>query len=53
LHINQRLSIKAYNRGGQNCSEYEAHIVKPMLQRAATYKSENKNLFAIYAFVTL
>jgi len=52
LHVNQRLSIKAYNSGGQNCSKYEPHIVKPMLQ-AATYKSENKNLFAIYAFVTL
>jgi len=31
---------------------YEPHIVKPKLQRAATLKSKNTDLFAIYASVT-
>jgi len=26
----------AYTRGGQTCSMYETHILKPKLQRAAT-----------------
>jgi len=30
---------------------YEPHIVKPKLQKAAIEKSENMNLFAIYASV--
>ena len=33
---------------GQTCSTYEPHIAKPKLQRAATWKSENTNLFAMY-----
>jgi len=39
-------------KGGQTCSMYEPHMVKPKLQRAATLKSKNTNLFAIYVSVT-
>jgi len=39
-------------KDGQTCSMHEPHIVKPKLQRAATYKFNNTNLFAIYASVT-
>ena len=38
--------------GGQTCSMYEPHIVKPKLQRAATQKSGNTNLYAICTSVT-
>jgi len=38
--------------GGQACSMYEPHIVKPKLQRAATQKSGNTNLYAICTSVT-
>jgi len=40
-----------YTRGSQTCSMYESHIAKPKLQRAATLKSKNTNLFAICASV--
>jgi len=42
-----------YTRSGQTCSmRLERQIVKPKLQRAATWKYKNTNLFAIYASVT-
>ena len=41
-----------YTRGGQTCSMYELHIVKPKLQRATTWKSKNTNIFATNACVT-
>jgi len=41
-----------YSSGGQTYSMHEPHIIKPELQRAATQKSKNTNLFVIYASVT-
>jgi len=40
-----------YAGGGQTCSMYEPHMVKPKL-RAATLKSKSTNLFATYTSVT-
>jgi len=45
--------LDVYSSGGQTCSKYEPHIVKPKLQRDATQKPKNTNLLAIYASVTL
>ena len=45
--------INVQNSGGQTCSMYEPHIVKPTLQKAATLKFKTTNLFAIYSCVII
>ena len=37
--------INVQNSGGQTCSMYEPHIVKPTLQRTATLKLKTTNIF--------